>query len=450
MKMYLLSLPLLLFVVISGCTKEESVPVKADFDVIVVNNDYSVPCNIIVKNKSVGADQYEWFFSGGSPESSTKENPGEIRYSEGMTHEITLKAFNKDGQQQVCNKEVKLDDSVSIDFELEVIESLYPPVKVVIKNKSLGLRDFNWLFTNGIRQTSSTKEHPDTIVFHFPGDAIVRLEASNGRENHQLEKQLKIEDSLAVDFSWEVDFLDDDMEVPVTIRLNNLSSGILSCFWEFTGTQTVGISEVHPWITFTEPGEQKITLRISNGKKSKTIEKTIQLKEDRNLRAMENVKLGINTSHANLGAFYSCKWRRTIMRDSVQENIGKDIDIVYLGLNDKFNYNRFISPLKVQDYVFEAIPNAKHTIFVNSQELVGEQLSVVEFDELNEGAQLQAIIIEETDAGQKEFTSEQLPRIVLFQTGDGRKGAIKVKAFVKEVATPHILCDIKVQKKVQN
>lgn len=449
MKIYLV-LPLLILILITGCTQEESIAVKADFDIIVVNDDYSVPSRVSVINKTMGADSYEWFFPGGVPEHSTQKNPGEIKYSEGMVHEIKLRAYNKDGQQQICTKEIELSDSISIDFELEVIESLFPPVQVLVKNKSLGLSSFRWSFTNGVQQSSCLEEHPDTIIFQHPGEAIIKLEASNGREDHTLTKQLTIEDALAIDFSWEVAFLDDDMEVPVTIQLKNLSSGIVSCLWEFTGTQDVGINEIHPWVRFIEAGEQTISLTISNGKQTKVLKKTIKIKDNSNLRVMEDLKMGINQSHSSLGAFYSCKWRKTIARDSVSKYAGEDIDIVYLGLNDKFNYNRFISPSKTQDYVFEVIPNARHTVFVNSQELVGEQLSVNEFDNCKYGTDLQAIVIKETDAGKKEFNSQKLPRIVLFQTADGRKGAIKVKAFVKDSPTPHILCDIKVQKEALN
>ncbi|MNY48021.1 hypothetical protein D3C86_1833260 [compost metagenome] len=38
------------------------------------------------------------------------------------------------------------------------------------------------------------------------------------------------------------------------------------------------------------------------------------------------------------------------------------------------------------------------------------------------------------------------PRIILFKTQDGRKGAIKVKDMVKNGSSSYILCDIKVQK----
>jgi hypothetical protein len=41
----------------------------------------------------------------------------------------------------------------------------------------------------------------------------------------------------------------------------------------------------------------------------------------------------------------------------------------------------------------------------------------------------------------------QIPRVVLFATGDNRKGAIKIKEFHNDGFQSYIIMDIKVQKK---
>jgi len=48
--------------------------------------------------------------------------------------------------------------------------------------------------------------------------------------------------------------------------------------------------------------------------------------------------------------------------------------------------------------------------------------------------------------GWHNFDNSVVPRIVLFQTRDGRKGAIKIKQFVQNGAASYIVADIKVQK----
>jgi hypothetical protein len=44
------------------------------------------------------------------------------------------------------------------------------------------------------------------------------------------------------------------------------------------------------------------------------------------------------------------------------------------------------------------------------------------------------------------FTDSVLPRVILFRTQDGIKGAIKIKSFVPDGLNSYIVVDIKVQK----
>ncbi len=64
-------------------------------------------------------------------------------------------------------------------------------------------------------------------------------------------------------------------------------------------------------------------------------------------------------------------------------------------------------------------------------------------DLVNRGSSL---TITETTNGLLPFDSSIVPRIVLFETYDGRKGAIKIKDFVQNTTASYIVCDIKVQK----
>ena len=59
---------------------------------------------------------------------------------------------------------------------------------------------------------------------------------------------------------------------------------------------------------------------------------------------------------------------------------------------------------------------------------------------------LEAMTIEETIGGIQDFDNTIVPRIVLFETSDGRKGAIKIKELVQAGTNSHIVVDIKVQK----
>src|SRR5690606_6869803 len=81
------------------CTKEVVVPVTAEFEIEIVNNDYSAPVQVVIFNKSKEADTYQWTFEGGTPSSSTSRNPGSIIYETEGEYSIKLYASNKDDSE---------------------------------------------------------------------------------------------------------------------------------------------------------------------------------------------------------------------------------------------------------------------------------------------------------------------------------------------------------------
>src|SRR5690606_41875894 len=85
------------FVLIWGlvsCTKEEPLIVEPAFNILVVNDDYSVPVSLIISNKTKGAHYSQWNFEGGQPAASNKKNPVTIRdYARGE-YTIKLHASN--------------------------------------------------------------------------------------------------------------------------------------------------------------------------------------------------------------------------------------------------------------------------------------------------------------------------------------------------------------------
>nr|WP_231552180.1 hypothetical protein [Capnocytophaga canimorsus] len=67
------------------------------------------------------------------------------------------------------------------------------------------------------------------------------------------------------------------------------------------------------------------------------------------------------------------------------------------------------------------------------------------FDQLGSGSVV-ALIDVISHKNQAPFNKDLIPRIVLFQTFDGRKGAIKIKEYISEGAQSYLLVDIKIQK----
>ena len=71
--------------------------------------------------------------------------------------------------------------------------------------------------------------------------------------------------------------------------------------------------------------------------------------------------------------------------------------------------------------------------------------SVADFDALSSGATLSSLSIK-SNSNKAPFNKEMANRIVLFETANGRKGAIKIKEYVSNGAESYIVVDIKMQK----
>ncbi|VDH15445.1 Uncharacterised protein [Algoriella xinjiangensis] len=140
---YLTSLLIGLFL-FQSCASEETISIEADFEITIQNNDYSVPVKIDIKNKTIGADTYNWTFEGATEPSSTQKNPKTVVYTVPGTYSIKLEASNKDGVKEEKTIELKVDAAMKVDFEWEQEGSDTAPVKIQLKNLSKGATSYLW------------------------------------------------------------------------------------------------------------------------------------------------------------------------------------------------------------------------------------------------------------------------------------------------------------------
>ena len=171
-------------IILFSCSREEAVPVATDFDLTIVNEDYSVPVQVALSNRSEGADTYEWSFEGGTPSNSVQRNPGIVTYSQEGTYNITLKASNKDGVVDEKSIFVDLDASIAIDFIATVQQNSFSPVIVSLENLSEGATAYQWNFQKG-SPSSSNKRDPGEVLFSEPGEHKISLRIENGRETYE-------------------------------------------------------------------------------------------------------------------------------------------------------------------------------------------------------------------------------------------------------------------------
>lgn len=441
----------MLLLIAFSCTKEQVIPVVNDFDVIVVKEDYSVPVQVKINNKTTGADAYQWSLEGSTSNTmNTSRNPGTIVYEKGGDYMIKLEASNQDGEVEEKSIPITVFDGIDLRFDVEIISDNFSPTEVMLTNKTKGASNYQWTFEGGQPETS-TEQHPQNIVFTAPGEHKITLKAGTDFESFSQHRTITVKPYLEADFEWIEAFVDDDYEAPVTLTMVNNSISATEYHWTFDGGLPQLSTEKSPTVTFDTPGMHTITLVATNGKVTKEVTKTFEVYPDTNLRIFKDVKLGINTAHNNntVGALFSTRTREVYSKNEVTSAIGKDIGIVFFGLDDSFGFNKFVSPDKVtQETTFTAIPNATHTKFINTLESCecGASLLATEFDAMEDDSLLESLTIVETNAGSQHFTSQITPRIVLFETTDGRNGAIKIKEFVKQGSDSYILIDVKAQK----
>ena len=333
-----------------------------------------------------------------------------------------------------------------------MVDTFSPAVYNIINNTT-GATGFNWVFEGGV-PSSSTLENPGNVSFSEPGEHIISLEVTNGRETFNLERIITVDPLLVADFNFEVDFNDDDFQTPVMVTIENNSISATSFQWRFTGATPATSSEENPTVVFSGLGVQSITLEATNGKETQEITKTITIVQNTNLRVVNEVILGINTAHnlGEIGAFYSLEERSVFTANElIEAEVLPNIDFVFFGLNSTFNRNRFVSPNNLSGTTFTELAAASNTLFINSQELCqcSSTITNEQFEAMSNDTLLNSLTIEETVGGSQDFDNSEVPRIVLFQTERGIKGAIRINEFVEDGDNSFINATLKFQKEAR-
>ncbi len=438
------SLYLLIALMLGACYHEQEIPVTIDFEYSVTENSYTVPVSLTISNKTTGADFYSWTFDGASPGTSDKKQPGTITYNSAGTYTIKLEAWN-DTQRSSKEIIVQLDSAVTLDFDVAVLVNDFAPATVQITNHTRGASSYEWTFEGGIPETS-TGADPPQVLFSTPGEHVITLKVSNGRETYTSSQTIILKDVLSTYFEITPSFEDEDYEVPLTASLVNKTISGLRYSWTSSGGAISNSNAENTSIYFSTSGDYTVTLTVENDKETKSIDHTIHVKPNTNLYIMEDVTLGVSAAHVTIGSFYAPKLRKVLTKDEVSSENGNLVDLVFYGVNSTFSYCRFVSPDSAAKFTYPSIPQATHTYFVNTLEASSIAFEASEFDAMITDLPLVGFDIKGQDSGTSFFSNAVVPRIVLFQTGDGRKGAIKVKSFVSEGTQSYIIVDIKVQK----
>jgi len=426
-----------LLTLLAGCVKEVALPVTAGFDFQSPNNSFTIPATVTFTNTSAGGETFQWTFEGGEPSTSTKKTPGEIIYKTSGTYNVRLEVSNFDGNLSVIEKKITIDAHLKADFSYVLEGNTYAPAIVKFSNLSAGFDKVEWSFEGGNPATSTQKD--PTVTFENGGAHKIRLTVSNSRLSSIRDTIIHLEPELT---SIEIPKQFEELEAPVTLQLKNTSVGNTANLWQTEGADASQSQEKEPSVRFSKAGTYTISLEVSNGKKTKKISQTITVKPSKGYAYIQNVELGIYNGRGERGIFYSTALHKAFKEsDEISPAEAASIDLLFFGLNEEFEFNRFLSPDAAASAGINPIAGAGKTIILNPLSVENAPA----FEILGE-AQLKALQITRDEAEPDDFFNENGPKIVLFENAQKKKGALLIKEFIKDGPNSRIRFDIKVLK----
>ncbi|MDR0420500.1 MAG: PKD domain protein [Prevotellaceae bacterium] len=442
MKKTLLITAVLIYTV--SCYKEATLLVKSEFSAIVENDNYTAPVRVILENNSTGADFYKWTFEGGLPSESSEKQPPTVVYSASGTYTIVLEAWNNT-EHDIKEFTFSVDSAVNVSFDAEVLINNFAPADVKITNTTVGASTFEWTFENGV-PASSFERNPENVHFATHGEHTITLTVSNGRQSFSTYRTVNLDAPINVDFDIEPSFDDFDYEVPFTANLINRTVSGLAYTWTCAGATIADANAENTSVIIQDAGTYLIELTATNEKETKTASRQITVKPNTNLYTVKDVKFGIKSAEQAIGCFYSLALREIITSDNVNATNGDKINLVFFGLDASFNRCYFTSPDLTMSSGFMEIPNATETFFINRIDETSLTFTSSDFDAMTDDSLLETLDISGNSNINSWFTNIEIPRIVLFETAAGIKGAIKIKGFISDGGNSYILADIKFQK----
>lgn len=203
-----------------------------------------------------------WFFEGGTPSTSTAENPV-VSFSSGGSYNVMLIAGNETG-----NDTLEMIDIINIDagpntaFFVDANE-----LEVSFNNTTGNGTSYIWDF--GDNMGNSTEINP-TYTYAEEGEYTATLIATNDCGSNTYE--LNFTTGSLPNASFTVD--NGVGCAPLTVEYVNQSSGtnVGNWIWEFEGGVPTTSTEENPVVEYPSPGVFKTSLNVSNNLGSSTRE----------------------------------------------------------------------------------------------------------------------------------------------------------------------------------
>lgn len=213
------------------------------------------PLNVTFNNESsANATSFEWSFPGGTPASSTEENPA-VTYNAVGTYTVTLTVTNAAGSDTYTLPDyvvVSTTPSAGFSTSLNLLTATFT-------NATTNATSYSWDFGDGNHSTDANPTH----TYSADGVYTVTLTATNECGDAVFTDVVVIATASPLSY-----FTAEPTSgcAPLTVTYNNESSSNSEAFqWSFPGGNPPTSTEANPVVVYNTPGTYDATLTASNG-----------------------------------------------------------------------------------------------------------------------------------------------------------------------------------------
>ena len=205
---------------------------------------------------------WSWDFPGGSPSSSTEQNPS-VTYNEGGTYTVTLVASNSTGTSTVTETNfIVVAPLASPSFMTSLDENT-----VTFTNTSTDATSYSWDFGDGNTSTESDPIH----TYSVDGEYTVVLTATNDCGSETITQIVTTSSAPQAAFTSSGTSGCEPLTVDFT---DGSTSNTTSWSWDFPGGSPSSSTEQNPSVTYANTGTYTVTLVVSNSTGTSTVTET--------------------------------------------------------------------------------------------------------------------------------------------------------------------------------
>ena len=226
------------------------------------NTSGCAPLTVQFTNTSTGANSYAWTFPGGTPGTSTAQNPTVV-YNTSGNYNVTLIVTNPAGSDTLTqNNFVTVNTTPVAGFTSSVNGTT-----ATFTNTSTNATSYSWNFGDGGNSMSTNPTH----TYATDGVYTVVLSATNACGTVTSSQTVTIVTPPVAGFSAN----NTSGCAPLTVQFTNQSSANATTFaWSFPGGNPSTSAAQNPSVTYATAGTYNVSLTVSNSAGSNTSTQT--------------------------------------------------------------------------------------------------------------------------------------------------------------------------------